>query len=147
MEDVTAVDMSTQLARVASVLLPQRYRLSSPNPPVLVSATLGILEVVFVELLKNASSYSPADSTVILSVAKESTTVSLCVENQLLPEAVISESWFSPGYRGVEARTAYADGIGQGLPLVRRLLSLIGGEISLDGDLMVCRLTLRFRKG
>lgn len=144
-EDVTTVDMSPQLSRVANVLLGYRFRLSSPNPPVLVSATLGILEVVFAEVLMNARDYSPPDSIVNIEVSKESTIVSVRIENQISPGITLSEEWFRPGFRGADAMSKYAAGAGQGLPLVRRLLSLISGEISLDGEAHVCRLTLRFR--
>lgn len=143
-EDVTTVDLAPQLERVASLLLGERFVLTSPPAPVLISATLGILEVVLTEVLMNARDYSPNDSTITIEVSREHNAVNVLIANQLRPNSVVSERWFEPGYRGERSSQMYATGAGQGLPLVRRLLSLIAGEIKVDGNALLCRLSIRF---
>lgn len=144
-EDVSTVDLAPQLERVANLLLGDRFRIAGPNPPVFISATLGILEVVFTEILMNVRDYSPNNSPVQIAITREPTSVSVCITNQLLPGSVVSEEWFRPGFRGADSSQMHATGAGQGLPLVRRLLSLIAAEVELSGDALLCHLTVRFR--
>ena len=144
-EDITTVDLAPQLQRVAHQILGNRFRLNCPSPPIVVSATLGILDLVFTETLMNAREYSPSSSLVEVTVVAEATAIEVRIQNQLLPGVMVSDQWFAPGYRGQSSPQRYATGVGQGLPLVHRLLSLISAEVSIAEEGSLCNLKIRFR--
>nr|WP_314606837.1 hypothetical protein [uncultured Janthinobacterium sp.] len=144
-EDVTTVDLAPHLARVAAQVLGNRFHLSSPNPPIMALATLGILELVFTETMMNARDYSPSESVVDVDVEVGASDIFVRITNSLLPGTAQSDEWFEPGFRGAGSTERYATGAGQGLPLVRRLLSLISAEVKIVTLNDLCVLTIRFR--
>jgi signal transduction histidine kinase len=137
--------LAVELSRVASVLVPARSQISMENPPIFVQATLGILEVVLSELLMNARDYSPIDSLISMEVTRAPNAVLLVIKNALRPGDIVSEEWFAQGYRGATSFQSASSGAGLGLPLVRRMCSLLGGNAAMSQEGSFARMTVTFR--
>lgn len=144
-EDIKQVDLAAEIHRVSSVLIPARSQINMPNPPIFVQATLGILEVVLSELLMNARDYSLKDSKILFEVARVPGAVLVVIKNALPQGVIVSEDWFTQGYRGAASPEVATSGLGLGLPLVRRLMSLIGGSAVMSQEETFAKMILTFR--
>ncbi len=146
-EDIKQVDLAAEIHRVSSVLIPERTQISMPNPPIFVQATLGILEVVLSELIVNARSYSQKDSKILFEVEIANGSVYVAIKNELPVGVIVSEDWFTQGYRGATSPEVATSGRGLGLPLVRRMMSLIDGNAVMTQEESFAKMTLTFRTG
>jgi signal transduction histidine kinase len=91
--------------------------------PVLLAAGVG-------NLLDNALKFTPAGTRVQISVSQDAAWAHLRVEDSGpgIPESD-RERVFDPFYRGAEAR-ANSSGFGLGLPILRRVARVHGGDVS-----------------
>ncbi|QDE71959.1 two-component sensor histidine kinase [Myxococcus xanthus] len=109
-------------------------RLSLPDVSVPVRADPARLEQVLHNLVSNALKYSPAGSTVEVSVRREQDTAVLCVTDQGIG---ISEDemrlLFAPFQRAGNARQR-APGVGLGLSVARRIVEGHGGSIDVTSQ-------------
>ena len=113
---------------------------------VMVEVDRGALEHAVQNLVTNAAKYSPLGSEISVTVQHEHGQAVLRVSDagQGVPEAerekIFAEFYRSPG--------ASADGIGLGLPLVRRIARAHGGEAQAEqGSVFALRLPLAAGKG
>ena len=88
---------------------------------------------VFGNLLSNAVRYTPAPGRVKIEVIPEQDRVAVVVRDTgigMTPE--VQARIFDKFYRGPEARTIEAKGLGLGLALVRQILNAHGGEVTVE---------------
>jgi signal transduction histidine kinase len=141
-EDIVPVDLHGALGRVCDALRKRidqdkkRIAVSFPEGPIDVLATRGIVEVTLAEVLTNAVVYSPADSTIEVSVTRVGDDrLKIEVRNSITSRAASSidtSKLFEPGYRGTQSAEHYSAGAGMGLHLVKRLVQSVGGTVELD---------------
>jgi signal transduction histidine kinase len=108
-----------------SVSLPEHVPPIRGNAPALSQAVEN--------LLRNAISYSPADSTVRVTLVEETDRLALSVEDQgigIPPEDL--PHVFDEFYRGEAARRSEERGTGLGLAVVKYVMSLHGGEVEVE---------------
>jgi signal transduction histidine kinase/CheY-like chemotaxis protein len=132
----TRVDLGRQIGEALLSLSDshrQRVRVQSPREPVEVEGDPVRLDQVFSNLLHNALKYSPADSPVTVRLAAEDGDAVLTVEDEGVGiEAEMLPRIFEP-FTQVEASLARSEGgLGLGLPLVRNLVELHGGEVTVE---------------
>lgn len=146
-KDVRSIDLIANLQRVANVIVAHRAVVRSPAAPVPILATPGIVEVVLRELFLNATVYSPSASQIEVDVVANLDSVQISIVNKLMPSTSVSPDWMLPTVRGEGSSAQYASGAGMGLPLVKKLMQLVGGEVLLQraGERLV--LTLTFKRG
>jgi len=126
---------------------PERERIRKQVAPALPDIALDprLLTVILNNLLDNALRYSPADSTVSVSVAREGGTSGpmqvVRLENKPLAGPLPDPAQlFRKLYRGTTARRF--SGSGLGLYLSRRLARRMGGELSAQVEAQSITLTL-----
>lgn len=91
----------------------------------------GLLHHILSNLLSNAGRYSPANTTVTTRVTATATAVTIAVTDQGIgiPEAD-RQRIFEPFERG--SNVGQIKGTGLGLNIVKRMIGLLGGSISLE---------------
>lgn len=145
----TAVtDLAAAVRQVAETMLPHAFAagidLGFSLQPASVAGSRLLLEEVIANLIDNAIRYTPAPGIVNVSIRREATAVSLCVEDSGpgIPRAM-REQVFERFFRLPESG---GDGCGLGLAIARRIAGQHGASISVgDSDeLGGAALTLRF---
>lgn len=126
-----------------------RVVLDAPDQPVLIECDDGRLEQVLVNLVSNAIKYSPAGGEVKLTVTASAESVVLAVEDEgvgIAPEEL--RQIFQP-FRRIELTASVVPGVGLGLSVVRKLVTLHHGDIEIDsrvGEGSTFRVTLPRRQ-
>ncbi|MEN9937462.1 MAG: hypothetical protein RLZZ387_4041 [Chloroflexota bacterium] len=134
------VEVTALLQRIIEGLQPTLERhaivLDTPDEPSIVLGDATRLEQVFRNLLSNAVTYSPAGGTVAVVVEPRGGDLCVAVRDQGIG---IAESdlpaLFGRFYRTENARRANARGLGIGLHVVREIVVLHGGTVSVNSRL------------
>jgi PAS domain S-box-containing protein len=142
------VDLSSLLEALledaGKALAPNRIVVRIPEGLGLVEADPLGLERILINLLTNALKYSADDADVTLTAQREGPMVSVAVEDRgegIPPEEL--PHLFDRFYRTKEAR--YAQGLGLGLYITRKLVEAHGGELTVEsrpGEGSIFRFTL-----
>ncbi|MGH7867415.1 MAG: sensor histidine kinase [Candidatus Dormibacteraceae bacterium] len=100
-----------------------------PEPDILATVDRHLLRLALINLVGNAIKYSPDQSKVRITVkANPDLTIAVSDEGPGI-EASEAERVFERWQRGA---TATASGLGLGLYLVRKIVDLHGGQVTLD---------------
>lgn len=102
---------------------------------IMVRAGRGMLELVVQNVLENAISFSPAGSTVAVTLTSKEDTVELQIDDEgpgIEPGTIdhVFERYFSSRPGGAESSTEVAGHSGLGLWIVRRNVEALGGQVS-----------------
>ncbi len=105
--------------------------LDCPDHPLIVEGDELRLEQVLLNLLQNAVKYDPGDSPIKLTVEQRESRVCMSVADQGIgiPEAEQARL-FERFYRVANANSLHVGGMGIGLFVVREIVALHGGEVS-----------------
>jgi len=120
------------LRRMAPLLDGHRVELAQESPRIVARVDKKYLERVVWNLVENAVKYSPRESAVTVSIARDADHFVLKVGDSgagIRPEE--RERIFERFYRGKEARVS---GIGLGLPICRGIVEAHGGSIWVDSE-------------
>jgi signal transduction histidine kinase/DNA-binding response OmpR family regulator len=129
------IDHSLEIVR--PLLDSKRHQLSvqSPDTPIWVFGDFSRLSQIFSNVLHNAAKYTADAGRIELSVVVDRGSVAVRVrdngigiESQFLPHVF---EVFTQGYRGLDRSQG---GLGVGLAVVRRLVELHQGEVSVSSD-------------
>jgi signal transduction histidine kinase len=113
----------------------QHLRLLCPDPDLWIAAEPQLLGQALVNLLTNASAYSPAGEVIDISVRTIGTHVQLHVTDRGPGIATEEqEIIFDPYVRG-SAKRSYQPGLGLGLALTRAIVEQHGGHLGVDSTL------------
>jgi len=96
----------------------------------------GALEQVFINLINNATKFSPEGSTVQIAVAQTDENVDISIEDQgmgIAPEAL--SHLFEKFYRAKNVTIAEIPGSGIGLYIVKSIIEELGGRIEVKSEL------------
>lgn len=109
-----------------------RYRLSLPNDDVLAYWDWPLIQRAFDNILRNAIRFAPAESALAICVGLQSDRVEITIGDQGpgMPEALMARV-FDPFFQVDPARDHASGGYGLGLSLVKRVVELHGGDITL----------------
>lgn len=123
-----AVEQTRPLAEVAGISFAEQCEES----PFMVKGDAFILRAAVTNLLENAVDFSPRGGAVEITLAKQETSVALCIRDhgEGIPDYArerIFERFYS-----LRHHTARRKGTGLGLTLVKEAAELHGGSISLD---------------
>lgn len=140
--NLVPVEVAGVVCKVANLLatsLEEReqqlvYDFPEHLPPV--KAVEGSLEQIFLNLIDNASKYSPKGTTIIVKAEEEGGQVACSVIDEgsgIPPEAM--PRIFERFYRVDKARTREIPGTGLGLALVKHLVEGMGGVIEVTSEL------------
>lgn len=149
--NVSAVDLRDFLERIidevqTNTLHTHRIALDFPPATFHLYSDENLLRNVFVNLLTNAIKFSPGKETVDVAVAKTAHEVEVRVQDYGLGiKAVDLPKIFEPFHRGENAGSI--KGTGLGLPIVRKALETLGGDVSVEskpghGTLFIVKLNL-----
>jgi PAS domain S-box-containing protein len=108
----------------------RRILLRTVTQQLIVEADAGYLETLLENMVSNADKYSPAGSLVEVRVAQRGGDVEISVRDRgigISDEDV--SKLFTPFYRGEAARQS-GNGVGIGLAVCRRLVEMLGGEMT-----------------
>ena len=126
-------DLSEQLRRVIALLdgrfSEKRLDVLFDSPEYFVSGNAEMLQQVWINLLDNAIKFSPDGGQISVSVEQSSGQARVRVSNQgerIPPEA--QAHIFDKFYQGDTSHATAGNGLG--LPIVRRIVQLHGGEIT-----------------
>lgn len=150
--NVSAVDLRDFLERIIDEVQTNthhthRVALKFPTPLFYLHSDENLLRNVFVNLLTNAIKFSPGKQVVDVEVAKTTQEVEVRIRDYGLG---ISEDdlpkIFEPFHRGQNAQSI--KGTGLGLPIVRKALDTLGGDVAVEskpgaGTLFTVKLDLR----
>ena len=135
-EPVALMDLLKAAAMVAQSPISgrkQKLVLRLPSEPVLFLADRVRLEQVAANLLDNASKYTEQGGRIELSGAKEGSEIVIrCKDNGHGIRPEMQASIFEPFTRGEQDGTSSGAGLGIGLSLVKRLVELHDGTISVE---------------
>ena len=107
-----------------------------PERSVRVQGESGLLHQAIVNLLDNACRYTPAGGTICLKCQRQSPWVSIQVEDSGIGiSAADLPHLFERFYRVSRARSRQSGGFGLGLPIVRQIIELHGGQIKVVSQL------------
>jgi signal transduction histidine kinase len=104
-----------------------------PDTPLVVDGDAMRLEQVLQNLITNAAKYDPSGSPVRIRVERCGDLVCVAVSDQGIgiPAAALSEI-FQRFYRAANADERHISGLGIGLYVVREIISLHGGTITVE---------------
>jgi len=127
------VRLATQQVGSLLVQRGQRLRVSGPTEPVWVAGDTDQLDRAVLNLLSNASKFSPRDSVVELALTTSGSQVLLSVRDhgRGIPADEI-ERVFDRFYRGAAAELEGISGTGLGLAMVKTIIDRHGGTISVE---------------
>ena len=110
-------------------------RLSFSQSPLFVRSDKGKMELLFFNLMNNAVRYTPTRGKISLKVSKEDCLVRIQISDTGIgiPEQDLSMI-FEEFYRAKNARSMEREGTGLGLPIVRRIVEIYGGEITVKSQ-------------
>lgn len=129
------VDVAEILVAVADRLgprIPQRMVVMTPDDLLLVQADSVRLDQVVSNLVENAATYAPPDTTIHIAARREGDAAVIRVRDEgpgIPPEE--RERVFEPFYRGVDAEQA-RPGSGLGLAICKGIVEAHGGRISVE---------------
>jgi len=109
----------------------QQLELIQPEVPLFVDGDIGRLQQAQVNLLVNASKYSPRGSTIHYSVSRDAGEVVIQVSDSgdgIPPE--IADRIFEPFVQAEQTIDRSQGGMGLGLPLVRMIVEAHGGKVA-----------------
>ncbi len=109
----------------------QQLELNQPDVPFFVDGDIGRLQQAQVNLLVNASKYSPRGSTIHYSVSRDGGEVVIQVSDSgdgIPPE--IADRIFEPFVQAEQTIDRSQGGMGLGLPLVRMIVEAHGGTVA-----------------
>ncbi len=107
----------------------QRFRVTTHDPLPEVQADVRRIGQVLVNLIQNASKYSPPDTPIDVDVAARGDCVRVTVADRgpgLPPEG--GQALFIPFYRAANPELATKEGVGLGLAVVRHIVAAHGGR-------------------
>jgi len=110
--------------------------LNAPAGPVTILGEKGALEQVFINLINNATKFSPEGSEVRITVTRSDEYVSILIQDQgmgIAPEAV--PHLFEKFYRAKNVTIAEIPGSGIGLYIVKSIIEELGGKIDVKSEL------------
>jgi signal transduction histidine kinase len=131
------LDLTAFVRQVGDELLPtlaQRQLIYEiPDTPLVVDGDAMRLEQVLQNLITNAAKYDPSGSPVRIRVERCGDLVCVAVSDQGIgiPAAALSEI-FQRFYRAANADERHISGLGIGLYVVREIISLHGGTITVE---------------
>lgn len=149
--NVSAVDLRDFLERIIDEVQTNtqhthRIALAFPSPTFHLHSDENLLRNVFVNLLTNAVKFSPGKQTVDVAVTKSAQEVEVQVRDYGLgiSEADLPKI-FEPFHRGENVQAI--KGTGLGLPIVRKALDTLGGDVAVEskagsGTLFTVRLNI-----
>ncbi|HEY1011504.1 MAG TPA: GAF domain-containing sensor histidine kinase [Herpetosiphonaceae bacterium] len=146
------LDLAALLRRTVGELAAgyEQLRLNLLAPPALeLEGDELRLEEVFYNLVQNAAKYSPHGGEVAVSAESDGETAMVCVRDEGIGiPAEAQATLFAPFYRAANAAGRNIAGMGLGLYVVKEIITLHGGEISLEsaegrGSAFTVRLPLR----
>lgn len=108
----------------------QQLELTLPDSPVWIDASAERIQQILVNLLANASRYSPAGETISLSIGRMEDRAVLTVSDNgmgIRPELI--DDIFDLFVQGDQSIDRSEGGMGVGLALVKRLIELHGGKV------------------
>ncbi|MHB9029815.1 MAG: sensor histidine kinase, partial [Candidatus Latescibacterota bacterium] len=101
----------------------------------MVLANRDLLNIIFSNLISNALKYSMPGTTITINASGENGKVHILVKDQGIgigPEDLLSI--FDEFYRTRKAREMEKDGTGLGLPIVKKAIERLKGEISVYSE-------------
>ncbi len=110
-------------------------RLSFSQSPLFVRSDKGKMELLFFNLMSNAVRYTPTRGKISLKVSKEGSFVRIQISDTGIgiPEQDLSMI-FEEFYRAKNARSMEREGTGLGLPIVRRIVEIYGGQVAVKSQ-------------
>lgn len=110
-------------------------RLSFSQSPLFVRSDKGKMELLFFNLMNNAVRYTPTRGKISLKVSKEDSLVRIQISDTGIgiPEQDLSMI-FEEFYRAKNARSMEREGTGLGLPIVRRIVEIYGGQVAVKSQ-------------
>lgn len=130
----TSIDLNYMLMQMADEFYPtltakgQSLKLSIPDD-LTVTADGDKLARVFNNIIKNASAYSPSDSVISITAAKQEGMVSIVFKNKGSIAREKLAQIFDKFYRVDEARSSGSGGAGLGLAIAKEIVVQHGGQI------------------
>jgi PAS domain S-box-containing protein len=110
--------------------------LDAPSGPIHILGEQGALEQVFINLINNATKFSPEGSTVQITVTRTGDNIDITIEDQgmgIAPEAL--SHLFEKFYRAKNVTIAEIPGSGIGLYIVKSIIEELGGKIEVKSEL------------
>lgn len=110
--------------------------LEAPKPPVIILGDNSALQQVFINLITNATKFSPEDSRVLISVSSSNGYMEVSVTDQgmgITPESI--PHLFEKFYRAKNVTVAEIPGSGIGLYIVKSIIEELGGKIRVDSEI------------
>lgn len=124
------------LEAIEPTIIDHQLALELPAAPLRIMGDAGRLEQVLSNLLQNAVKYSPAGGTIGVRLARQGDRAALAVSDQgigIEPEAL--PHLFEPFYRSADAARQSVTGMGIGLYVVREIMTLHGGSVTVESTL------------
>jgi len=135
--DLAPVQLTDIVRNTAELMAPRAessgLRLEWDSDPVTLLGDEEMLREVVTNLLANAIQYTPRDGRIDVRLIRENSSAVLTVADTgigISPTAM--ERLFEEFYRAPEAKKAFSDGTGVGLSIVRRVVEIHGGRISVS---------------
>lgn len=148
--DITRFNLSEQL-RTCVLLLEQKWvaknlEMNLELEEHMISGNQDLLSQVWVNLLENAIKFSPDGQTVEISAAEgeESLSVSICNTGSYIPREQ-QEAVFRKFYQADRSHNTEGNGIG--LAVVKRVVELHNGKITLESNPSFTKFTVTLPKG
>ena len=129
------IDLCALLSQVVDEVQPalgQRViELQQPGRPLIIQGDELRLYQVFDNLLQNAMKYSPEEMPILVTIAQHEAQVCVDVQDRGIgiPEAALPQL-FERFYRAENVQAANVSGLGIGLFIVKEIVHLHGGEIT-----------------
>jgi PAS domain S-box-containing protein len=110
--------------------------LDAPKNPVIILGDNSALQQVFINLVTNATKFSPEDSRVLISVGSSKGYIEVSVTDQgmgITPESI--PHLFEKFYRAKNVTVAEIPGSGIGLYIVKSIVEELGGKIKVASEI------------
>jgi two-component system phosphate regulon sensor histidine kinase PhoR len=110
--------------------------LDAPKKPVIILGDNSALQQVFINLVTNATKFSPEDSRVLISVGSSNGYIEVSVTDQgmgITPESI--PHLFEKFYRAKNVTVAEIPGSGIGLYIVKSIVEELGGKIKVASEI------------